>query len=333
MFGSVVLDVAVGLSLLFLFVSLICSAIREGIETVLNSRAADLEHGVRELLDDPDGTGVAAALYAHPLVASLYEGAYAPQRLRRSRSLLAGTVSLRMPVRARGAPPAYIPGENFARAFLDLVVRGPLGRVPSGPDAAVPVLSVASLEATVRDLPDGRIRRALLSALDTADDDLLAVQRGVENWFNACMERVSGRYKRRTQAILFVIGLLAAGVMNIDAFSVGRALLQDKALRDGAVAQAASLSEHGHPDEGFAALQRDLDAIQFPTGWEPPPQRLMAAPGAPGLDPGALLQMLTGWLVTAFAVMLGAPFWFDMLNRFVVVRSAIKPRRERLPAR
>ena len=337
MFGSVVLDVAIGLSLLFLFVSLICSAIREAIETVLNSRAADLEHGMRELLDDPTGQGIVAALYAHPLIFSLYDGDYAPRRLRPHRSLLTGGTSLRMPIRTRGSLPAYIPASSFARAFLDLTVRGPLGTTPSGPDAVVPVLSVASLEAIARDLPDGRIRRALLSALDTAGDDLLAVQRHLEAWFDACMDRVSGWYKRRTQAILFLVGLLAAGVMNVDAFSIGRALLQDEALRDGAVAQASLLMQRTDlgrdastlAGDGFAALQRDLNAIQFPTGWEPPPQRLRTtANGATRLDAGALLQMLTGWLVTAFAVMLGAPFWFDMLNRFVVVRSTVKPSRK-----
>ncbi len=338
MFGSIVLDIAVGLSLLFLFVSLICSAVREAIETVLNSRAADLEHGVRELLDDPTGQGAVAALYAHPLVFSLYDGDYAPQRLRPRHSWLTGAIALRMPVRARGSLPAYIPAASFARAFLDLTVRGPLGSVPSGPTAAVPVLSIESLQATARDLPDGRIRRALLTALDTASDDLLAVQQHLEAWFDACMDRVSGRYKRRTQAILFLIGLVAAGVMNIDAFSVARALLQDKALRDGAAAQAALLVRRADPSQnpvglanaGFAALQRHLDAIQFPTGWDPPPQRLRTTErGVARFDAGRVAQMLAGWLVTAFAVMLGAPFWFDMLNRFMVVRSTIRPPRRR----
>jgi hypothetical protein len=37
-----------------------------------------------------------------------------------------------------------------------------------------------------------------------------------------------------------------------------------------------------------------------------------------------LLRIL-GWLITALAVSLGAPFWFDMLNKIVVVRSTIKP--------
>jgi hypothetical protein len=32
-----------------------------------------------------------------------------------------------------------------------------------------------------------------------------------------------------------------------------------------------------------------------------------------------------GWLITAFAISLGAPFWFDTLNRIMVVRSTVKP--------
>jgi hypothetical protein len=32
-----------------------------------------------------------------------------------------------------------------------------------------------------------------------------------------------------------------------------------------------------------------------------------------------------GWLVTAFAISLGAPFWFDLLNKFIIVRSTVKP--------
>lgn len=33
-----------------------------------------------------------------------------------------------------------------------------------------------------------------------------------------------------------------------------------------------------------------------------------------------------GWLLTVLAISLGAPFWFDLLNKFIVVRSTVKPR-------
>jgi hypothetical protein len=32
-----------------------------------------------------------------------------------------------------------------------------------------------------------------------------------------------------------------------------------------------------------------------------------------------------GWLISALAISLGAPFWFDTLNRIMVIRSTIKP--------
>ena len=37
------------------------------------------------------------------------------------------------------------------------------------------------------------------------------------------------------------------------------------------------------------------------------------------------LKQVFGILITAFAIMLGAPFWFDLLNKFMVIRSTVKP--------
>jgi hypothetical protein len=34
---------------------------------------------------------------------------------------------------------------------------------------------------------------------------------------------------------------------------------------------------------------------------------------------------IIGWLITALAISLGAPFWFDILNKIMVVRSTVKP--------
>jgi hypothetical protein len=34
---------------------------------------------------------------------------------------------------------------------------------------------------------------------------------------------------------------------------------------------------------------------------------------------------LPGWFISALAISLGAPFWFDILNQLMVVRSTVKP--------
>jgi hypothetical protein len=43
------------------------------------------------------------------------------------------------------------------------------------------------------------------------------------------------------------------------------------------------------------------------------------------VSPYGVVLMVLGWLITAFAITLGAPFWFDVLNKFMVVRSTVKP--------
>jgi hypothetical protein len=53
MLGSQVLEVAIGLVLMYLLLSLICSSIREAIEAGQKARALDLERGIRELFQDP----------------------------------------------------------------------------------------------------------------------------------------------------------------------------------------------------------------------------------------------------------------------------------------
>ncbi|MDV6330754.1 hypothetical protein [Asticcacaulis sp. 201] len=39
-----------------------------------------------------------------------------------------------------------------------------------------------------------------------------------------------------------------------------------------------------------------------------------------------LISLIMGWLMTAFAVTLGAPFWFDVLSKLMTVRSTLKPK-------
>jgi hypothetical protein len=40
---------------------------------------------------------------------------------------------------------------------------------------------------------------------------------------------------------------------------------------------------------------------------------------------GDALVVLIGWLITAGALSLGASFWFDMLNKIMVIRNTVKP--------
>jgi hypothetical protein len=128
MFGSPILDVAIGMVFVYLLLSLICSAANELIELRLKNRAADLERGLRELLKDKDGSGLVQRFYSHHLIGGLFEGDYRPD-LQGFLNKLLGKVNL----------PSYIPARDFALTLMDLIPRISAEAAASKPAAAAAV--------------------------------------------------------------------------------------------------------------------------------------------------------------------------------------------------
>jgi hypothetical protein len=72
-------------------------------------------------------------------------------------------------------------------------------------------------------------------------------------------------------------------------------------------------------------VRGDLDALRLPIGWTKAPLIRHDSHGKILSTDGEWLEAIAGWLVTAFAASLGAPFWFDLLNKIMVIRSTVKP--------
>jgi len=362
MFGSSVLDIAIGLVFMYLLLSLICTAVQEGLEGWLKVRAVDLERGIRELLQDQDGTGLTTELYDHPLINGLFRGDYAPAKQLSGKP---GGPSRRL--RLGTDLPSYIPSANFALALLDIAARGPISTntknqqnkqgqaLPGGQAAASPQpasqQSVADSNAPILDLNQVRksiasinnrpVQRALLTAIDTATGDLAKAQVSVEAWYNSAMDRVSGWYKRRTQLVLFALGLIVAIAANANSFTVAEGLSRDKSLRDAVVAEAqATASRPTAPAANAHEQVADLDKLRLPIGWSdveflaPWDEKFAAGKYCVPQRPCSasyywltyVILPILGWLMTAIALSLGAPFWFDVLNKIMRVRSTVKPK-------
>lgn len=318
MFGSEILDVAIGLTLVFLALSLICSSIREALETVLKDRSGALERGIREMLGDRARTDLTAKLYQHPLVNGLFRGDYKPGQ----------TSNL----------PSYIPPRTFALAVMDLVKS-------SAPQAANVTMNVfeaatatakaaAEFKGAVLQMPENsQLRGALLPLIESAGDDASRVRQNIESWYNAAMDRVSGWYKRRTQIIIAIVGFAIAAGMNVDAVAITRYLNTNQTARSLMIAEAERTTQTAQPSS--TNLEDPLGFLErqggTPFGWvfHPQPNQSQAdfmrdwrrAPNTWG----SWLLKIAGILFTGFAVSLGAPFWFDVLNRFMVIRSTVKP--------
>jgi hypothetical protein len=268
-----------------------------------------------------------------------------------------------MPIRSRGNLPSYIPAANFALAVLHMAGEGTTSAAAinnglgksltslkvSSPDLPVPTLQppadagnaatgkpVAKLtnQNAEKPLNETDLGKLVSHAMALASDDVAIAQKHLEDWYDSSMDRVSGWYKQRTQKILFCLGLFAAVALNVDTIQIGRALMAQPAMRQAIIAKAsaANASSAGSPFDPIV----ELKGLDLPIGWSKPPQfdglcqDYASCWGAADsarrwtLVP-AVGSAIFGWLVTAFAVMLGAPFWFDLLNKFMQLRTSLKP--------
>lgn len=109
MLDSRIVEVAVGLVLVYLVFSLACSAINEWIARFFALRATGLRRGINELLADSDETGLAALFHQHALVAVLK-----PDKLPVLRQVFRTS--------DKANYPSYIPASTFATALMDLAM-------------------------------------------------------------------------------------------------------------------------------------------------------------------------------------------------------------------
>ena len=305
MLGSEMLDVAIGMAFTFLLLSLICSAFNELLETRLKNRAGDLEKGITGLLGSD--TGLVKKLYNHGLIFSLYRGTY--DEATKKKTL-----------------PSYIPSHDFATALSGVLA------------AENAPITMDSIKGAIATITNPQVKSALLTLYDDASGDLQKFRKSLEDWFNSAMDRVSGWYKRRTHVTIFALGFIIAVAMNVNSISLAQDLWTNKATRDALVGAAQGYLEK-HPasatsastsasnlDQGLKADIDELKSTSIPIGWSKKVlENLRTYPFLWGAS-------LLGWFLTACAASLGAPFWFDVLGKIVVVRSSIKPGEKSSPA-
>lgn len=344
---SSIAGVAVGLVFVYLLLSLMCTAAKEILELVLRKRSADLEAGIRELLNDPAGTGLAKDVFEHPLVFSLFRGDYKPaphwsRFITRQESWAEYFSNCSL-----SELPAYIPSANFAIALMDVVLHPDsvppvvTSRTPTPTSTVIatqPVPSratatsnnpapipVPTLAETIEAIPNTQVRRALLTMSRDVENDEAQLRGRVEVWFNSAMDRVSGEYKRWSQTILLGLGVLISVGLNVDTIAIVNGLSQDPAqvqkILTAATTYLATKSSNAGTDPG-KLLQLEMSSLQgtgLPIGWY---SKSIPEPD----DYWGWTRKIGGLFLTSLAVSMGAPFWFDVLDQFMVVRSTGKPR-------
>jgi hypothetical protein len=310
MFGSQVLDVVLGMLFIYLLLSIICTAANEMVAGFLAMRANNLAKGIANLLADNRIKGLDELFYDHPLIKSLYRGK---------------------------RKPSYIPNHTFALAFLD-------GIAPFDGKGEKAISQVREAVGGLKD--DSELKRLLSIFLQQAGEDFTKLQTAVETWFNDSMTRVAGWYKRKTQVITIILAIFLAGATNADTLLIAKRLYTDSALRSAVIAQAQEFAKKQPeitiaPSEKTSELSSPPSAVEKDGSAPAEPTAPVASNAKEIFTPtlGTLQQLgiplgweampkkeewvnkIIGLLLTALAISLGAPFWFDVLNRVSKIRS------------
>lgn len=288
MLFSAAIDTAIGLLMVYLTLSLICTGINEAIAGLFRLRARNLYREVSRVLGDDT---IRDAFWANGLIRGLSRGEVF------GLSTNPPTPGARV---TAGQAPSYLVNKDFALALILSLQR--IGQAESPRD----ISANSPLKDTLEALGIG------------TNSTIEETRKALEDWFDQVMERASGVYKRWMSLLTFVAALAVSVALNADTIQIARTLWQDDAARTAAVASATRLTapgEDGNPT--LPDLSTIDDLLPLPLGWP------TEAPFGDG--PMAKLSKLVGLLLTAFALSLGAPFWFDLLSRFVSLRNSGPP--------
>lgn len=318
---STLLDVVIGLAFIFTIFSLLASGAYEVGARALATRSKHLWSALHDLLD-----GGPTAMNAWGRAKGVVSGDQRPtvgsggdrwtDRLYENPLVrkLDDTLTFEK------ARLSHIDAEDFSRAILDEVWK----KATEAADA--PPADIGEAIAIVKNLPGASpFLDDLQIIARQLGNDVDRVKTEVSRWFDSRMDAVSKAYRKNSRWWLFIIGLLVAGVFNVDAINATAELYNDEALRQAVATQAAAVvAECQSTDDSDAKAPVSdpgvIECIDTEVG------KVANALSLPvGHEGGFKITGLglLGWIVAAAALAQGAPFWFDTLSRLSGLKKSL----------
>lgn len=315
MLNSTILEVIIGLVFLYLIFSLLATFVNEIISTFFKLRANHLKKSIKHMLDSDTegGKKLFEKFNDHPLIQSF--------------------------VKKKGKGfPSYIEPKKFAKIIIEIYEKS------KDEDTQDDIKSI------IENLPKSNYLKHLLEKYNKGIQKIEDLEKSIEDWFNSVMERTSGWYNRNMKKLTLLTALIIAIGFNFDTIHVYQRLSKDSDARTQLVTQAENsidkyaryVEKDTSNNESNADLVEEMDSlkkeINYIIGEEISSVEQMAGLGwekgecketLKNIWSSTFLIKLIGWILTAMAISLGAPFWFDLLNKVMKLRGTGK--QEKLP--
>jgi hypothetical protein len=311
-----ILDIALALVFIYFILSTISSSVNEIIANVTNLRATQLKKAIEDLLFDEKWKSIAKDIISSPYIKVLQKD------------------------EGDDFFPVDIPASVFSNAFIHTLQD--VYKVSFKP------AQLSKLPSKVGDTDTGIFLRSIILG---ANGDVEKARTLIENYYNSAMDGLTKLYKKNVKRFSFIFAFIIAVILNIDTINIATNLWNSPQARESAASGINSILNSNNKlvssfkidtaridNASKKLIMTQLDSIKqsvvaigkadstlrlipIPIGWE--------SGNYPEMKAGTfnllgLLTKLIGWVITAFAIMLGAPFWFDVLNKITGLKSSLK---------
>ncbi len=290
------LSIVIGIVFVMLLFSLLATTIMEVLAGLLTLRGKNLINAIRSMIGDAE----TEVFREHGYFKQLSERANLFRWLRR-----------------KPLPPSHIRSGTFTSILMDILRVNETGEV----------------QQAIAGLPEGKLKDVLGFHYRECQGDVVIFRNRVDAWFNEVMERASEWYASNTRIWLIWVGLTIAVIFNVDVINIYSSLSTNATLQEYLADAATQFVEtqpepksidsltvnpdfYGAKDRMNTLLNENIAAIRSPLGlgwdnveWPTENQRQW------------WMYKLVGWFTTAFAVSMGAKFWFDLLRQLVNFRG------------
>ncbi len=300
------LNLAIGLFVVYLILSMLCSGIQEAIAGWIRLRGKMLLGAIEKMLTNQEGGNKENNELYSEFVNNKWFKSLCRSKLTWLQRIL--------PIKK---DPSYIEDEAFGTIILQVL----------GSSASLP-----AIQQKVNNMADGDLKNFLQDLIHKSNGNITVFKKSITDWYNSIMSEVSSWYRSRSHTMLFLIGMILATVLNADTFSIYYKLSKDPALQQELVALAENYVNQGGFEASSPAVVADSTQAQLQTLEEQITELVSEGVGSiytplglgwedfhwsKLLNPAWLFMKLLGILITSFAIAMGASFWFSIIKNLL----------------
>jgi hypothetical protein len=333
-FNSVI-EILIATAVMYFLFSTLVSIVYEWYSYKVQKRGRFLHDCISKLLNDPLNESYAALLYNQ----------YSIDKLKKNKE----------------GYPQYISSPMFADTLIDVIGKqSDELEFKNELDAQGNIINVEMIEKRISD-PFLRFGAGLdkmrysplksqLRSYFEKSSSYSELKLSLESWFNDYMSRVSGWYKNGMKKELFYISLVIAFALNIDSIRIITKIKEDSQLRKNLLETATQITI----DESVKAMDEaksnlktsrysdELERVKKITLFRDSISKItihkadsvirkIEAEGIPIGYQGDIKKIhgnwyifkwLVGIFISAYAMSFGAPFWFEVIQKFINIRRA-----------